>query len=185
MRRLFVLTVVLTLSISAGLTWHAIAQGPATYNLALSRADASTDAKGRLVVTMVARGDLPGTLTLALDRAADGTVTGGEWALMVSYTAVTSAAGELSVGEPEGELAAETGADDSEALVQKGALKGDVAGGTVSLDPDGTVRSLNGLVVSVTGGTLAYERATNGNGLIIAINLADHAASNGTASLIF
>lgn len=185
MRKMFIRVTVVALIGITGLFHGSRAQSQATYNLTLSRAEVSADGNGRTIVTMVARGDLSGILTLALNRRADGTVTGGEWALMVSYTTVTASDGQVSVGEPEGEVGNANGPEGAEALVQKGALKGDVAGGTLTLNVDGTLGSLNDIVLSLTGGTVAYGQVTSGNGLVAGMDLADRDASNGTASFTF
>ena len=166
---------IFALAAVAGLLWTARAQSLTTYNVTLSHAETSTDANGRLVLTALVAGDLPGTLTLAMNVDANGAVTGGEWAITVSYTEVTHL-----------ETPAEDGEDHAESLVQKGMLKGDVAGGTLTLSPDGSLSSLNGIVLSITGGTLAYEGAsTSGNGLIVGTSLSDRDASAGTGSIIF
>lgn len=159
------------------------AQAQSTYNVTLSRAEASTDAHGRTIVTMTTRGDLPGTMTLAIERRADGTVTGGEWALNVSYTQLTAPDGHV-------EAADIAGGDDetvphAEALVQKGVIKGQLVGGSVTLGADGALATFNDLVMSVTSGTLAFDRAASGNGVLSGASLSDRDASNGAVTITF
>jgi hypothetical protein len=155
------------------------------YNVNLSDIESSIDANGRTVVTMVTRGDLPGTLTLALNTAADGAVTGGEWALIVSYTAVTEADGHLTIG-PVDSGSDEAGvADHTEAFVQKGVLKGQVGTGSITRNADGTLSSLSGMSLQVSGGTLDYDQTTTGVGNINGWNLADRNTSNGVLAIAF
>jgi len=63
---------------------HSVVAASQNYNVSLSTAETSIDSAGRTVVIMLTRGDLPGTLTLALNGSPDGQVGGGEWALVVS-----------------------------------------------------------------------------------------------------
>ena len=173
-----------TLLVCLGLFLSVGAYERQTYNLTLAHPETSTDADGRLVVTMMAKGDLGGVVTLALQRNAAGTVTGGEWALMVSYTEVIPVdpnAPPHTHGEEGGSSEPHAG----EALVQKGALKGTIAGGSLTLNPDGSVASLNDLVLSITGGTMQYEATTSGSGIVSAGQLSNRDAATGAVSLIF
>jgi hypothetical protein len=170
-----------------GLVWTVRAQEPQTFNVTLSHAEVSHDpTSGQTIVTMPVRGDLPGVLTLGLKQNAAGTVTGGEWSLVVSYSTTTSSDGTVTVDPveeiPHGQPGHTHGAD---ALVQKGVIKGSVDGGTLSLNTDGSLRSLNDIVLSVTAGTLQYATATSGNGLLSGTNLSDRATSSGAASIVF
>ncbi|HWP52723.1 MAG TPA: hypothetical protein VN476_01250, partial [Pyrinomonadaceae bacterium] len=55
-----------------------------TRSVSLSVARVSIDANNRLVVSMDASGDLPGEMTFMIDRNADNTIRGGDWALVVA-----------------------------------------------------------------------------------------------------
>jgi len=72
----------------------AYGQSPSTYNINLALAEQSQDDQGRQVVTMMASGDLPGLLTLVLSTGPDGTVTDGEWSLVVSYVTIVNPTGK-------------------------------------------------------------------------------------------
>jgi hypothetical protein len=164
------------LVICLGLVWTVRAQEKHTYNVKLSTAETTTDAAGRVVVTLMATGDLSGVVTLALERGAAGAVTGGEWAINVSYT-------ELVPAVPT--AAPSSDPDGGERLVQKGAIKGSIAGGTLTLNADGTLASLNDVVLTVSSGTLEYQSATSGSGLVTATQLASRNSATGAVSLIF
>src|SRR5215469_10936078 len=97
---------------------QAAQQSPTTYSINLALAEQSHDDQGRTVITMLASGDLPGVLTLTLSTTADGTVSGGEWALVVSYTA------PLNPKKPN--------AGSGQKLVQRGVLNGTLTGGSTS-----------------------------------------------------
>ena len=179
---------VAALILCAPIVWTARAQEKQTYNLMLSHAGVSQDATtGETVVTMPVRGDLPGVLTLGVTRDNAGTITGGQWSLVVSYTATTLPSGEVVVEAPDAdEEHEEAGAHQgSDALVQKGVIKGSIQAGTIALNADGSVRSLTDVVLSVTGGTLQYAGATAGSGLLSGSNLSDRSTSSGAVSLIF
>jgi len=167
--------------IGVALPSAASAQSPsqATYTLTLSHAEESLDPSGRTVLTMMAAGDLQGALTVKLDRAADGTVTGGEWALTVSYTEIVTpppAGGGGGGGTVE---------DPGEILVQKGVLKGDVTAGVVSQNGSGAIDALSGVQLLLTGGTLAYEAVASGAGSLTGSAISDRDASSGSITLIF
>lgn len=148
---------------------------PGTYNVTLSRAQVSPTDNHRIIVVMDAAGDLRGALTLGLDRnGEDGAVTGGEWALVVAYT-------EETQHEPEGD----GGEDHSETLVQKGTLKGSIAGGQITLNPDGTIASVDSLQLVLDGGSLTYQGVTHGSGSALGANLHDPSASSGSLNLNF
>jgi hypothetical protein len=165
----------LVIAALSGVFWVGRAQSQTTYAITLSHAEESVDPVGRAVITMMARGDLQGALTVRLDRSADGTVTGGEWALTVSYTEVIATPPASSGGDD----------DPGERLVQKGVLKGTVTGGSVTLNDDGSVGTLNGVQLVLTGGTLAYDGTASGSGSIDGTSLADRDNSSGSISLVF
>jgi hypothetical protein len=144
------------------------------YNVSLSGATVSADELDRLIVVMDAKGDLPGALTLRLERDASGsTVTGGEWALVVAYTEEI----QLSPGEGDG--------DAGESLVQKGTLKGTISGGLLTLNADGSLASVNSLQLTVSGGSMSYDAVADGSGSAHEENLQDAPASSGSLALSF
>jgi hypothetical protein len=169
--------------VAAGFGGYRIAraQTQATYNLTFSHAEESIDAAGATVITVMARGDLQGVMTLKLERGEDGSVTGGEWALAVSYTEtpVIPPPNDNPITPPAGDN------DPPENLVQKGVLKGQITGGAVALNEDGGVVALNGVQLELTGGTLAYGSVLQGGGYINGTTLTDRDTSSGSVSLIF
>src|SRR4051812_4045711 len=93
---------VAVLILCAATVWTARAQEKQSYNVTLSHASVGQDATtGETVVTMPVRGDLPGVLTLGVTRDNAGTITGGQWSLVVSYTATTLPSGEVVVEPPD------------------------------------------------------------------------------------
>jgi len=149
----------------------------ANFDMKLSTPAVTVDENGRTIVTMMASGDLPGAFTLALNTNPDGTVSGGEWALIVSHTVVIQDPGPVEPGgDPDGQR---------EFLVQKGVLKGTVDSGTVHWNQDGSVTSITGVSLSVTGGTQEYEPATGGSGSANGYFLTDRDNADGTLALTF
>lgn len=141
-----------------------------TFNNSLSSARISEHQDGDLVVVMSAAGELPGTLTLKLHRDADGvTVTGGEWAFLVSYTE---------------DIENEDGTH-GEALVQRGTIKGTVSGGQLTLGEGGIVNSVNAVQMVVNGGTLTFQEAQTGTGSGQITNLQNPELSSGNLTLTF
>jgi hypothetical protein len=161
-----------------GLVWTVRAQEKHTYNVTLSLAEATTDPAGRVVVTMLAKGDLAGVVTLALEKNAAGTVTGGEWALNVSYV-------ESVPVDPNAPVNPSGDNDGGERLVQKGMIKGRITSGTLTLNADGTLSSLDGVLLSLDSGTLQYQSATSGSGLVTASQLGNRDTATGAVSFIF
>jgi hypothetical protein len=167
---------VLALALLSGMFSTMRAQPQTTYNIVLSHAEESVDASGQSVLTMMARGDLQGAFTVKLDRAADGTITGGEWALTVSFTEILASPTGGGGGTEE---------DAGEILVQKGVLKGAVTGGLASQNAAGKLDALSGVQLLLTGGTLAYDTVATGSGSIDSSSVSDRDASSGSITLIF
>jgi len=151
-------------------------------HVTLSQAQVWQEAPNRIVLNTRADGDLPGALTLVIDRnSADNSITGGEWALAVSYiedvpaTAHSKSSGHADhIKEPDGEL-----------LIQKGTLKGSITGGAVTLNADGTVAAVNAVQLNVESGTLTFNNVSGGTGMAHETNLQDFSTSSGTLSLKF
>lgn len=164
---------VLVLTISALSPLFATAQAAtSTHSLTLGNSVESVDADGRRVFVTTVTGDLPGVLTLALVVNADGTVTGGEWALNVSY---------IQFGPPD----ADGDGDPSESLVQRGVIKGAVSGGSAVLGAKSLASVLSGIRLDVTGATLEFAAIKAGNGTVMGNNMDQQAASSGLLSLTF
>ena len=145
---------------------------PTTHNLTLSNLAQSIDKTGRVVVTAQVTGDLPGTFTLALAMDGNGHVTGGEWALNVSY---------IELGPP----ASDGDGDPSESLVQRGVVKGSVSGGSAVLTSNGLLSDVVGAALNVTGATLQFAGSTSGSGTVNSSDMTDGNASSGSLTVTF
>jgi hypothetical protein len=145
---------------------------PVAHTLTLNNATETIDAQDRRVIVANVQGDMPGTLTLALVLGADGVVTGGEWALTVSY---------IQFGPPD----ADGDGDASESLVQRGVIKGAVSLGSSLLATDGQASNLSGILLSVTGGTLEFAGKSTGTGTLNGSSMNQQAASSGTLTISF
>jgi len=160
----------------------AVAHTAVAHNVTLSQAQVWQEAPNRIVLNTRAHGDLPGALTLVIDRnRADNSITGGEWALVVSYIEdVPGGAHSNSSGHSDHAEEA-----DGELLIQKGTLKGSITGGAVTLSADGTVTSVNSVQLNVESGTLTFNNVSGGTGMAHETNLQDFSTSSGTLSLKF
>jgi hypothetical protein len=153
----------------------ALRDAPTAHNVDLSTAQVSTGDNGRLVVSMDAKGDLPGSFTLTLDRSPDGkTITGGYWALVVSHTKLIP----MAPGEGDGD-------GYNEVLEQIGTLSGNISGGTITTDAAGNIASLDSVNLVINQGSVAYDGTTEGSGSAQAASLQDTANSAGSLSLNF
>lgn len=150
---------------------------PAVHSIPLSTAQVSMLDDNRVVVLMDAKGELPGSLTLTVERDSTGTtVVGGSWVLVVSYTEFTP------LGHPDPDGAGEA---QSERLVQKGTLSGTISGGTLALDANGNVISFDALQLIINQGSVAYDGVTEGTGSAQETDLQDVVNSAGTLILNF
>ncbi len=161
---------VLTLGFTAGLPLRSQAQAT-TRNLVIAGATQSIDAGGRVVLVAKVHGDLSGVLTLALTVGPNGMVSGGEWALNLSY--IKYGPRVTSDGDP------------SEALVKMGALKGTVTGGSARMGTGGLVTDLNGVQLNLKHATMTFAGAAGGSGTIAATLLDQQTASSGYMTLNF
>lgn len=172
-RHLFRRTLVASALVAFGMAWQAAtihAQSPTTHDLTLASSNETTDSQGRLVLVWNVKGDLPGTLTLRMTMSATGAITGGDWALDVSYIEF----GPLS-----------SDGDHEESLIQRGVLKGSIAGGAAVLNSTGTAVNLSGVQLVVTGATQQFSSVRSGSGSIVGSQLDNSANSNGLLALTF
>ncbi|HEY5329304.1 MAG TPA: hypothetical protein VIJ79_05410 [Acidobacteriaceae bacterium] len=170
-------SIALALTFFAGT--QAKAQQPAvSYNSTFSIAEQSLDSKGRTVIVMQGTGDLPGVLTLVLSLAADGTISGGEWALNVSYTAPLHPDAAPDPNSPDPDSA------QGEQLIQKGVLSGTIGSGSTTA-ANGVVSAINSLQLVLTHGTLQFAAVTQGSGSVVGAHIDDRANSNAHTSLTF
>lgn len=146
-----------------------------TFNDTLSNAVVSQHQDGDTVVVMTAKGELPGTLTLKLQRDASGNaIIGGEWAFNVSYTKVKHIVPETPGGE-----------DHAEFLVQRGSIKGVITGGQTSLNGNNSITDVNSIQLVINGGSLTFHKANSGSGSGQMTNLHDAEISTGSLTLSF
>ncbi len=146
------------------------AQSPTSHNLTLSNAVESIDSQGRLVLVVGVTGDLPGTLTVRMTISSSGIITGGEWALNVSYI-------EFGALSKDG--------DHEESLIQRGVLKGSIASGSAVLNGNGTLADFSNVRLVVTGATQQFATVRSGSGSIVGTQLDNSANSNGLLALTF
>lgn len=143
-----------------------------THNLTLNDAAETIDIHGRRVLVASVQGDLSGVLTLALVVSPNGVVTGGEWALNVSY---------LEYGPPDDDA----DGDASEKLVQRGVVKGQVGSGSIVPASDGLPSDLSAIQLSITGATLEFAAVKTGTGTVTGNSMNQRSASTGTLSINF
>jgi hypothetical protein len=176
--RLFALALPAALVITTITSAVAQQQIATTYNSSFTIASQSIDDHGRTVIIMQGTGDLPGVLTLVLSMAADGSVSGGEWALDVSYTAPLhpNAQPDPTLTDPDSAI--------GEQLIQKGTLSGTIASGS-TIAVNGQVTEFNSLQLVITTGTLQFAGVTAGNGAANGTHIDDRADSSAYTSLTF
>ena len=159
------------------------ASTPQIHDMTLRGARVSESA-GRVVVTLDARGDLRGLVTLTLTVSPDGTVTRGDWALVASHIEDLNPDGSVAArteGHDEGDRAepvdespdtpVEEHHDESSdaphqefiRFVNIGTLGGDVVGGFVGTGTDGGLALVN-LQLRLTNATLTFASASGGDG---------------------
>ncbi len=153
-------------------------QATAVYKSNFLLAEQSIDPQGRTVVVMQGTGDLPGVLTLVLHVGADGSISDGEWALNVSYTAPSHPEAQIdpTLQDPD--------AAQGEKLVQKGVLSGTVNGGSAT-SANGFVSNINALQLVITHGTMQFAAVTQGSGSVTGTRIDQRANSSAFTSLTF
>jgi hypothetical protein len=141
-----------------------------------------SDSAGRLVIAMNARGDLRGLVTLTLSVGPDGTITSGDWALVVSHLEDLNPDGTVAVvneeephehseepsdGPLEEHHDESSGGEHHEFIrfVNKGTLGGDITGGFVGTGADGALALVN-VQLQLTGATLTFASTSSGTGSI-------------------
>lgn len=145
---------------------------PTSHNLSLSNVSETLDTNGRRVFVAKVSGDLSGVLTLALVVGPNGAVSGGEWALNVSYVL-------LGPADTDGD------GDPVESLVQRGVIKGSVSGGSASVVANGLASDINGIRLNISGATVEFASITTGTGSVLGSNMNQQVVSNGYLTLTF
>jgi hypothetical protein len=162
---------------------------PQNHDMTLSGARLS-ESSGRRVVTLVARGDLRGLVTLTLDVGPDGAVTGGDWALVVAHIQDLNPDGSPAETVEEAHDDHEEPADvpveehhdepsggphqEFIRFVNRGTLGGHVVGGFIGAATNGAVALIN-VQLQLTSATLTFASARSGTGSIDADLGRDHA----------
>jgi len=142
---------------------------PRTHGGSISDVRVTETDSGRAVVVFTASGGLRGMVTLSLDVAQDGSVTGGDWALVSTYVQDLNADG--SEAEPDPHSGEGSYAQDSEPheefirIVDKGTLSGQVLGGFVG-DGSNGASALVGIQLQLTAGTLSFGSVSTGTGTV-------------------
>ena len=146
-----------------------LAQEPALHESALGSARVSGVSASEVVITLDATGDLRGLLTVKLDLAPDGSIAGGEWALVSSYVEDLNPDGTPVTPEEqhEGEEPHDHEAPHQEfvRLVDDGTLGGEVLTGSLTRGPDGAI-TLAGIQLALSSGTLTFASVTVGAGVV-------------------
>ena len=145
---------------------------PTSHNLTLNNVTETVDANGRRIFVANVRGDLDGVLTLALVVGPNGVVSGGEWALNVSYILL-------------GPASTDGDGDPIESLVQRGVIKGSVSGGSASVVGGGLASDIYGIRLNISGATVEFASITTGTGSVMGSNMNHQAVSNGYLTLTF
>ena len=144
---------------------------PTAHVLTVSSVDQTIDRNGRKIFVAHLSGELPGILTMVLNVEPGGAVTGGEWALNVSYQV-------FGRPNPAGD------GDASERLVQLGHFKGTVVSGTAAVLPNRITTSAS-VQLMITGATVNFAGITSGSGSFIGADLNVSSISSGTFTLIY
>ena len=148
----------------------------AVHSGSLSRARVSYVANNRVVITMDAVGDLPGALTLMLDRDGSGrAVVGGNWALVVAE--IPPADNHQDNGNDHG--------GPSDQPIQKGTLSGTVSSGSISFSAEGKLASIDTLQLHLNLGSQTFKDVSTGSGSVQVVNVENYPLSSGSISLSF
>lgn len=172
---------VMALGLSALLHAQAITT---TRQMTLTNGQVSQIAPGKVVVTLEAKGDLRGLVTLTVNTAGNE-IVGGEWAFVVRYVEYLDQHG-LPIAEGQEEHVHNESEPHGERLrfIDKGTLAGTVRGGTFSRGADGAIVGVDSVLLSIESGSLTFEGAI-GDGSSAAIGLHNVSAATGTLALTF
>lgn len=176
--RIYALTIPVALFLAALTPATAQQQTATTYHSTFSIASQSIDDHGRTVIIMQGTGDLPGVLTLVLNLAADGSISSGQWALNVSYTA------PLNPNAPPDPTSSDADSAQGEQLIQKGVLSGTIAAGSTA-SANGQVSAFTSLQLVITAGSMQFAAVTSGNGAANGTHIDDRSNSTAYTSLTF
>lgn len=159
------------------------AQAAGRVDVTLSAARVDMLEKDRVVASFEASGAIRGLFTVTIDRGADGAL-GGEWVLVSRYLIDVTPDGRpdpMAADERAALPGWELHARHKEyfAIVERGTLRGTVAGGALSFDVDGRLRSIDGLQLTIAGGNREFA-GLSGSGSLTGSSLQ---AENGAGTL--
>lgn len=158
MKRLFI---VLASTLIAGLLSVAAAAMAITYNNTVVGFQTAAEESDGIALVLEASGDLPGMTRVTLSRQGND-VTGGNWS--------------LTVVPPNADAAA----------TERGKLSGNVTGGSLSFNSDGTLSGANSIQLTVQSGTGEYVGVTSGTATFNLSSVADNPSQlSGTLVLNF
>ena len=133
----------------------------ATYNDTLSGSQTAAPESEGIALNLTASGDLPGMSKVTLQRNGQN-ITGGSWRMTVLPQNADASS------NPRGELS------------------GTIAGGTLTLTPEGTLASASAVQVTIQSGTGEYAAVTSGSATInISANTENPSQLSGTLALNF
>ena len=150
------------------------AQAASAVQVTLSGARVDMLDEDRVVASFEASGAIRGLFTVTIDRGPDGALA-GEWVLVSRYLIDVT-----PDGQPDTIAADERAAlpgwqlharhKEHFSIVERGTIHGAVAGGSLSYDVDGRLRSIDALQLTIAGGNrefagLSGSASLNGSGL--------------------
>jgi len=157
---------------------------PTTRQMTLTNAQVSETAPGRVIVTMEAKGDLRGLVTLTMNTSGHD-ITGGEWAFVVRYVEYLDHHGQpIAEGQEEQVHSESEPHAERPRFIDKGTLAGTVRGGAISRGADGAIVGVDSVLLSIESGSLTFE-GTVGDGSSAASGLHNVSAASGSLALTF
>jgi hypothetical protein len=141
----------------------------AHFDTLVSNGRVSVVESGEVVVSVETTGAYPGLLTLRLMVDGAGTVTAGQFALVVTEVQDLNEDGTVNENpEPHDETQPHEPGEphvDRMRIVDRGTLSGAVTGGTLASNADGTL-TLTGVTFNATEKSLTFEGSGDGAGTI-------------------
>jgi hypothetical protein len=169
------------------------AHDPAPRGVTLDHARVDRLDDGHVVITMEARGDLKGLITLTLEGEGDGSLWKGEWALVVAYIQDLNEDGTIAdepeehphSEEPGEHHHGEEGEPHRERVrfVRDGTLSGQVLGASLLFSENGSLTGIEDAQLKVSKGSLKFQGA-HGTGQITAA-IPEGGTLKGVLSLLF
>ena len=155
------LTLIFVTALAASLLCLAAARAATNYNNAVGASRTASAERDDVSLILDVTGDLPGMGKVTLRREGNS-VTGGSWSLTV--------------------LPPNADASSSE----KGRLTGAVTGGSITLNPDGTLAGVSAVQLTVEGGTGQHASVSGGSGtLSLSADAENPSKLTGTLALNF